>query len=400
MSDSAEVPTICHHRLQLVMRCQCWPTLGQEDTPKPSGIQTPSYSEAMDDSQRAQNHELWLEKGHQFHRKQLRNLRQQEGPDKSNFCITRKYLMLLTLKPSLLKSLRKALQALPAGVIQELHLLLQWMRTDRLCRNPPSDEALLATATELARIVSSISSLRLLRLKDATASITLTFLSACSRVESVHLESCAWATANVRATFSITTLRNLFIDTVALPDSESIAAFCAGMEHSNVEKLWMYEPSISPEHEAQVATTLARCKNLVNFDYQAGASESFFNHFNVALSNIFDTKLERLRLYYMAPGPNRWIDLEGDRGRASGVEATITAKIRNLLKWNVQRKTCPPLFAAIGNAETDAKRKQCLVDAFEAVDLPVVFEHLTANENNMIELIQRLGRSRKRHRED
>ena len=34
----------------------------------------------------------------------------------------------------------------------------------------------------------------------------------------------------------------------------------------------------------------------------------------------------------------------------------------------------------------------CLIKAFEAVDNPVLFEYLTANADNLIELIQRLGR--------
>ena len=40
------------------------------------------------------------------------------------------------------------------------------------------------------------------------------------------------------------------------------------------------------------------------------------------------------------------------------------------------------------------------MEALEAVDVPIVFEYITANENNLIELIQRLERSRKRQRED
>ena len=94
------------------------------------------------------------------------------------------------------------------------------------------------------------------------------------------------------------------------------------------------------------------------------------------------------------------LELRGDQGEASGIDTAIVTKIRNLLKWNVQRKTCPPLFAAIGNAETDAERKQCLMEALNAVDIPVLFEYMTTNENNLIALIQRVGRSRKRQRED
>ena len=103
------------------------------------------------------------------------------------------------------------------------------------------------------------------------------------------------------------------------------------------------------------------------------------------------------------------ITIRGDRCGVSGIESgpavsqvdmAIVNKIRNLLTLNVQRTTSPPLFAAIGDAETDSTRKQCLVKALEAVDIPVVFEYITANQQNLIEMIQRLGRSRKRQRED
>ena len=152
----------------------------------------------------------------------------------------------------------------------------------------------------------------------------------------------------------------------------------------------------SPEQDEEVAATLAHCKTLVDFSYAAVTTPQFYDYYCVALSNNFDTKLERLLLNH---GRLELI-LNGDRGIIEGTDAATVAKIRTLLKLNVQRSTCPPLFAAIGNAETDATCKQCLVKAFEAVDIPVVFEYFTANQNNMIERVQRLGRSRKRQRED
>ena len=163
----------------------------------------------------------------------------------------------------------------------------------------------------------------------------------------------------------------------------------------------MNEVSFPPDHHAELATTVAHNKTLVKFEYLNGTSPSFCDDYAAALSTYFETKLEQLRLYRREPDRDLLYNgTPGHQGRARGFDEAIAAKIRNLLKWNVQRKTCPPLFAAIGNAETDAKRKQCLVDAFEAVDIPVVFEYITANGNNLITLIQRLGRCRKRQREE
>ena len=128
-------------------------------------------------------------------------------------------------------------------------------------------------------------------------------------------------------------------------------------------------------------------------EYTSGASPLLSQHYCEALSKNFDdTKLELLRL----EGNSVRIDLHGDVGEASGIDTTVVAKIRK----NVQRQTCPPLFAAFGSADTDSKRKQCLVEALEAIDILVVFDYITANQNNLIALIQRMGRTRKRQRED
>ena len=148
--------------------------------------------------------------------------------------------------------------------------------------------------------------------------------------------------------------------------------------------------------EEQIATALTCCNTLVDFHYAYGAGQFFIGHYCTALSKNFDTKLERLFLQQL----DGILELCGEYDNARYVDAVIVRKIRYLLKLNVQRKTCPPLFAAIGNAGSEAKRKQCLVEALDAVDIPVVFEYITANQNNLIELIQRLGRSRKRQRED
>ena len=267
---------------------------------------------------------------------------------------------------------------------------------DSDCQNPPDDETLAATATELAHVMNSMDLLKRLRLSFASASIVSSFLATCSRLESVSLSFCESYPLMATHIFSIPTLRQLYIPHCDFPDSESVNAFCLGIETSSLDFLFMHGTSFSSGHQAQVATTLARCETLKVLHYQ-GASPSFCNHFCVALSNNFDTKLEWLHLKHTA---KLRICFKGEGGTAKGIEPTVVAKIRNLLKLNVQRKTCPRKFAAIGKARSDAERKQRMVKAFKAVDIPVVFEYITANQSNLIALIQRLGRSRKRNRED
>ena len=239
-------------------------------------------------------------------------------------------------------------------------------------------------------MVNIIDSFKGLKLYDAPADITATVLTTFSRLEELTIYTCPLVSAHVRFIFSLSSLRKLSIRGCAFPDPESIDALCLGMESTkSLESLSFNGLSILPQHEEQLATALARCNTLVDFLCDGGR-RSLRDHYFVALSNSIDTKLERVLLI----GVQRELDLHGDQylGNTSGPDTAIAAKIRNLLKLNVQRKTCPPLFAAIGNAETDATRKQCLLEALNAVDLPVLYEFISVNQGNMIELIQRLGR--------
>ena len=348
----------------------------------------------MNESQRAINHIHWVGEGHRFLQRKLANLLR-----KKRLPITRQVLMVMTLELPLLVSLRQALNNLPPGNLQELFFSFHPWNTDQ-CRNPPDDEALLATATELANIVKGIDSLRDLRLVHATSSLTSLFLAACSWLECIHLKACPGSEAVIQGIFSINSLRTVTMEDINFESSEAINAFCHGIENSSVEVLRLLSVSFRPEHEHQVATALAHSNTLVHFDYQGGACPSFGVPYCVALSNNIDTKLERLGLNLFQESRRSMLDLNGDQGTVKGIDGLIENKIRNFLKWNVQRKICPSLFAAIDKQRTDAMRKQCLVKAFEAVDIPVAFEYMSTNQNNMIALIQRLGRSRKRPRED
>ena len=310
---------------------------------------------------RVRKHEIWLEEGRNDLQDQLLHILRPEA----SLCITRQLLMLLTLEPHRLASLRQTLHHLPPGTaLHELTLQFFPSDSDRDCRNPPSEEALLMTATALAHMMSNIDSLRRLHLNNAPASIASLFLRTRS-------------------------LRQLYIQNIDFSDSESINAFCLGMETSSLELLLLFGVAFSPEHEAQVARTLASCKTLVNFDYPIGANPSFCEHYCAALSNNVDTKLERLLLF----GQSVLLNLHGENGQASGLDTTTMADIRLLLGLNVQRKTYGPLFAAIGVAETDAARRQCLVKAFLAAACPLTFECIRSNQCNLISLIQQLGRS-------
>ena len=333
---------------------------------------------------RDQKHEFWLKNA----RDELQ--RQQQRLQRADILrISRQSLMLLTLEAALWEFLQQTLNTLPPESKPVLSLNLCPTHNDQYCRNLPSDKALLATARELARIVNNIDSLTSLHLDNAPTDIASQFLMTCSRLERLHFEFYPLVAATVRSAFSITTLRQLYIRRLAFSDSESIDAFCLGIEHIALEELSIRHVSFGLKHEARVATTLARSKTLVHFEFEAREISSFCITYCVALSQNDDTKIERLRL----SAENVGVDLHGDRGIALGLDAAIMAEIRHFLELNVQRKTCSPLFAAIGDAETDRARREGLVEAFSAAGCPLTFECIRSNDYNLISLIQQLGRS-------
>ena len=242
----------------------------------------------MDEVQLAQQHENWLQEGrNDFLQQELpKILLVRQDRSRAFFCIRRKLLMLLTLERDLSESLRQAAHGLPPDTIPELHISLEWLTTDHDCQNPPSEAALLRTATELAHIVSSTNSLRRIRLYHAIESIPFAFMATFVRLESVHFVSCPLVTANIQWAFSFTTLRQLSLGKVTIPD-ESIHAFCRAISFSCLQYLSMDRVSFPPEYQEQIATTIARCKTLEQLDYPSGPSLAFCHCYSEALSNNF-----------------------------------------------------------------------------------------------------------------
>ena len=271
--------------------------------------------------------------------------------------------MLLTLEPSLLETLRECWNNLSPGTMRAFGMRCTICRTEDDCRDPPSDEALLATATELAHMMNTHTSLRKLTLRYVTTSMASPFLSTCSWLEQVTLASFSLAAADVREMFSIKTLRQLTLEKLNLSTMELTNAFCFGMESSSLKVLTMDYVSFSPEHEAEVAMTLARSKTLVEFDYQGDVTPSFCDTYCAALSNNYESKLESVRLRQGLITRRQVLcqgfDLIDKDNNIIGIKPpAVRSKIKKMLKLKLQRKGCPPLFAAIGNAKTDARRKQ------------------------------------------
>ena len=75
------------------------------------------------------------------------------------------------MEPSLLESLQQSLNNLPPELMEFFDLDLSPSDTDDDCRNPPSDEALLLTATPMAHMMRSVDSSKHLYLRRAPASV-------------------------------------------------------------------------------------------------------------------------------------------------------------------------------------------------------------------------------------
>ena len=357
----------------------------------------------MSEAQRRakRKYKRWLEQRRDDLRCALRDLRKE-----ASVSIGQNIIMLLTLESRRFKSLRQTLNNMPPGSIQKLKIDVSPSYKNDDCRNPPSNEALLATATELAHMVGSMENVTVksIRLVQATASVTSSFLAACSRLESAELIECPLVTATVQSMFAIKTLRRLNIEYLEFSDPESINAFCAGIEECSLKELSLFEVSFGPEHVANVAKALAGSKTLVRFDYLTD-ERSFQDSYCSALLHNDNIKLERLHLSELYIGEAR-----DDNASAGGDDdALVTggenywrelsdkAKLRHILRinerMNVQRRICDPLFAALDDAETDMARRQHLVEGFLATGCPLSFEYIRSNHHNVISLIQQLGRS-------
>ena len=354
----------------------------------------------MDNAERHQRHEQWLQRSRG-------SLSISLLPDRAtrhdkSLWIGKRLLMLLTLEPHLFEYIRQLL-TINVPVEDTYCLYLEtgpWVMPDEGdCLTPPDDEALLATATQLAHLVNTIDSVKGISLAYTSAAMTYAVLMACSQMKDVTLDNCPLEANHFQAIFAMPALWRLSMKNVELSTGDLINAFCHEMmETSALQHLFLQDVSFWPEQEAHVAKTMARSKSLTCLSYKCDAHTPVFYHeYCAELSTNVETKLEFLRLWHETTV--LYLE-EGVEGYAQDLPPAMETKIRNLLKWNTQRKTCPPLFAAIGHADTDVDRKECLVKAFGAVDIPIVFEYITANENELIELIQRLGRSQKRLRED
>ncbi|GKY90265.1 hypothetical protein MPSEU_000000700 [Mayamaea pseudoterrestris] len=342
-------------------------------------------------------HRVWLAGGRNYFLEQLRRIRSQA---QQHLHLSQNLLMVMTLDATLLVSLRETMMHQGSSIL-ELGLNLSQIADNSACMNPPSEEQKAACTVEICTILTNLQSLELQSVRRENVPAVLHLLGPTSRLATVQFSNCrrlpaAELASLVRATFSLQSLRTLIIKNADFSSKELTEAFCSGLDSSCLEQLVLGTVTFAPDLVELVAIALARSSTLVQLEYVMHLNHELFEAYCLALSENPDTQLQRLLLVQVPL--DMTIDLRGNEGRTTGPDAAISQQIRNLLKWNVQRRTCPPLFAAIGSTESGQACCARLVEAITAVDVPVLHEYLVTNQFNLISLVQHHGRSRKRKR--
>lgn len=344
-------------------------------------------------------HRVWLAGGRNHFNQQLNRISRQT---QEYFSLTQHLLMLLTLEPALVESLRQTMIAQP---IVELRLNLAQTPNDRSCPHPPSDDLKEARLLELCHLFApTIQSFTVVSINSVTFPAIMILLDTCTHLETLDLARFALAAAElesiVRAIGSVQTLQRLTMTGAHFLTQGAADAFSFGIDASSLVYLELQDVIFPEEHAEQVAMALARSTTLVHLEYANDrVSNVFFDAYTVALSTNENTRMERL---WLGGRENREIDLRGKAGSASGPDAVVLRTIRNLLFRSIQQRVCPPLFSAIGSAISDRECIKRMVKAFTTaeVDESVLFDYLSTNQYNLNKLIHDYGKSRKRKRND
>ena len=184
-------------------------------------------------------------------------------------------------------------------------------------------------------------------------------------------------------------LEELELDHVLCESDLATLVFCRGLAESGLQKLRISGGVRFPiDSHALVARTLVKSQ-LIELVFAAPASLEFLVVFRHALLESETSVLERLS-FQTSPNVLAFFCLEqiGDRPIYRRLDATWTAPVQRTLHLNQQRRTSPPLFAAIQNATTERDRRWRMVEALDTVDMPIVYEYFCRNEGSLREVVK------------
>jgi hypothetical protein len=192
----------------------------------------------------------------------------------------------------------------------------------------------------------------------------------------------------IREIFGNDTLQRMLLHAINLVTQVTVEAFCCSVKASSNKYLRVNSFQCLESEHATVAKMFVNSP-LTRLKLHSFFSPVFLAAFLEALLTSQTCVLERL-FFEHAQLPTPLIDY--NEGLVSSDDPTNIVspdwvrQVSRALDMNCERRTCAPLFAAIRDAGDD-ERCKLLVDAAQVVSLPILFEHILQNENDLQGLI-------------
>ncbi|GKY91416.1 hypothetical protein MPSEU_000113900 [Mayamaea pseudoterrestris] len=338
----------------------------------------------------AKNHEIWLKGATSYFHYQLRRIR--EAKDLR----LKPSIFLLVAKDDFYMSLLR--DAITPNCIEELSLNLKENGSNELILKPPSSRRLLACVQEVARMLSTVNSLKRLNISEAFGPLAVAFFTGIGMLTSGKQSELGNDNA---ATFRCTigSIANVNIREFDFTAEEAsvLYAFLAG---NPIQSIALYYVSFPVACLKEAGEAIAR-PSLVRITYDGIVNCELFKSFCSAIVNSSASVLESMTFLGRGTRHNGRVyrygfvlSGHGDHDNVGqDIDYEMLCRLKQILVANVQIRNSIPRFAAIGDAQNMTQSRSRLIAAMTNVDSHVFYEHLRTNKGNMIKVLQQLGRS-------
>jgi hypothetical protein len=189
-------------------------------------------------------------------------------------------------------------------------------------------------------------------------------------------------------------LERLFLDKIVCATVETTKAFRQGIDVTAVFNLALVS-FICPESEyADVAKALVKSRLVELFIQHDAPSLAILEELRGALVVSQSTVLEQLRVQHghgLESPATPLLDSDMDASILDPdrvLDPVWVKEVNRILESNVERRISAPLFAAIGEAGLDGStRCERAVAALTARSIPILFEHILCNGNDLQDLL-------------
>lgn len=211
-----------------------------------------------------------------------------------------------------------------------------------------------------------------------------------TELELTGLDSCVlFSEQDADLVLDLRSLEKLTLNHVDFATEPAADAFCDGISESSIHTLVMhYHVSFPEEKHVDLAKALVD-SSLVHLEYFAPVSQAFLDAFSATLVASHTSVMERLRFSHMVESNHSFDfrDMSNVWTRGRNLDRDWVRQVQRTLHLNAQRRLCPPLFSAIGQAATDADQRRLLAEALTSVEGPIIYEYLRSNRCNLIGLV-------------